>query len=645
MNSIYEFENFRVDVEKRLLWKDGKSLSINPKTFDTLIALLKNKNEVIGKDKLVEEIWNGVAVSDDSLTQQISQLRKLLGDNPNEHKFIATVPGIGYKFVADVNKIQPSNGNGHSATKTNFLRNGKIDIASDAPTLSDENLPEKESQKYRRKSDKFTFARKKIWIAAAVFSILGLAAVLFWQNYKPEKINALGVKKIAVLPFQAVTQDDSTNSLKEGMTDTLVSRLSRIDEIIVLSSTITASFEKSNQTPSEFGKTIGADAVLEGQVQKNGEQMRVTVQLIRSGDGKVLWSEEFLNQFTDIFEVQSTIAYKIAQALSLELSDEEKRALMKRYTTSAEAYRLYLDAKSYSISRSTGDVRIAAQRNFERAIELDPNFALAYIGLANLLLQEAGAENYRKIKYLAGKALEIDPNLAEGYDILAFAVWRGDWNWQEAERLTRKALELNRNSNALQVTLMTLLYGQGKFDEAFKVLEQSPPDFPYKAGYEISLYYYARQYQKAVDFGSENLTQKPNDIDLLSYMGPAYTELGRYDEAIEATENYIAVDSIAYPGSLCYLGYTYAKMEQTKKTEEILQKILSAEVPQKSQTHGGLAMLYGALGEKDKAFEQLEKSIENREWWAFTLKVAPYYDSLRDDARFQELLRRVNLDD
>lgn len=126
-------------------------------------------------------------------------------------------------------------------------------------------------------------------------------------------------------------------------------------------------------------------------------------------------------------------------------------------------------------------------------------------------------------------------------------------------------------------------------------------------------------------------------------MGPAYTELGNFEKALEATEDYVALDSLAYPGSLCYLGYTYAKSGQKNKAKEILQKILREEMPKESQTHGGLAMLYGELGEKDKAFEHVEKSIENREWWAFTLKVAPYYDSLRDDPRFEKMLKKINL--
>ena len=643
MNEFYEFESFRADVEKRLLWENGEPVNIKPKTFDTLLVLLEYQNEMISKDKLIEEIWNGDAVSDDSLTQQISQLRKLLGETANENKFIATVPGSGYKFVAVVNKVQSLNGKGFSEIKPDFPQNGKIVAVPETPALKDEYLSEKESQKFRRKSGEFTFARNKVWIAAAAFSILGLAAVLFWQSYQPQKTNALGVRKIAVLPFRAISPDEETNALKQGMTDSLVTSLSRIDDLNVLPSALVGGFQNSEQSLLEFGRRIGADAVLDGGIRKNGEQIIVNVQLFDTSNGKVLWSDSFQNEFTDILEVQNLITHKIAEALSLELSDEEKSALMKRYTTSAEAYRLYLDAYYLRSKRSGGEALIQAEKNYKRAIDLDPNFAMAYVGLANLQIYSPNRQAYERMKFLARKAIEIDESLGEAHEAYGFAVWRGDWNWQEAETHFRRAIELNPNSSSGYGELAMLLSGQGRFDEAIKTLDsQNPPDINTKS-YKIAVYFFERDYETVIEESRQILSQSPNNINALSYLAPAYSYTGRHAEAIEIAEKYAALDETANVGSLAYLSLAYIKAGQTKKGREILQRMLKKDAPDSAQIHGILAMLDGELGEKDRAFERIEKSIENREFWAFTLKVAPYYDSLHGDPRFDKILEKVNL--
>lgn len=368
MNNFYEFEAFRVDGEKRLLCKNGEIISIKPKTFDTLLALLKNKNETLTKDQLIEEIWNGDAVSDDSLTQQISQLRKILGETAEEHRFIVTVPGIGYKFVADVREVRSLNGNkfqvvGQTAknekekAETNGEKTDEISHQTDFEKKSENR------QNAHGKSDNFVIKNKNFLFAAfAAFLVIGLAAVFVWQNYKSEPTTALGVKKIAVLPFRAEAGMDETQALKNGMTDSLVMRLSRIKKLTVLPSALTAGYEKSGNNPPDFGKQIGADAVLDGMIRKKDGQIFVNVQLIRTNDGKVIWADSFQNEFTDILEVQSLIAYKITEALSLELSDEEKRAVMKRYTTSSEAYRLYLDARYLRNKRSGSEALILAKK-------------------------------------------------------------------------------------------------------------------------------------------------------------------------------------------------------------------------------------------------------------------------------------------
>ena len=654
MNDFYEFEDFRVDAEKRLLWKDGDSVSIKPKTFETLLALLKSKNEISTKDDLIKQIWNGDAVSDDSLTQQISQLRKVLGDPADNYNFIVTVSGIGYKFVADVRQIQSANGNGNRSVSLDLTETEKAETSKGEKTdnnffgLEKQNELEEKPEKNRnnqQKSDYFTAGNKKILLFAfTAFLAIGLTAVFIWQNYKTvEPTTALGVKRIAVLPFRAEAENDETQALKNGMTDSLVTRLSRIEKLIVLPSALTAGYENSGKNSLDFGKQIGADAVLDGMIRKNDGQIIVNIQLIRISDGKVVWAESFQNEFTDILEVQRLIAYKIAEALSLELSDEETRALMKRYTTSAEAYRLFLDATYIQNGRKGKEARVLAELNYEKAIRLDPNFALAYVYLANLQLHSPSPKAYLKMKILSEQALDIDPDLGDAYGTLGFAVWRGDWNWKDSEKYLKKAVELSPNDIGAYGTYSMILAGQGKFEEALNVIRSEKSDSEITLGYQAAIHFLNHDFDKTIEICLEKLKTNPKSITALSYLAPAYSEKGMHDEAIKTAEKYAALDETADAGSFVYLGYAYIKAGQIEKGKEILQRMSDKNAPDSAQIHGALAMLYGAFGEKDKAFEHLEKSIENREWWAFTLKVAPYYDSLRNDSRYLEMLEMVNL--
>ena len=656
MPHYFEFDSFRVDAEQRLLWRDGEPVALEPKTFETLLVLLKHQGEVLGKDELMDEIWQDVEVGEDSLSQQISRLRKSLGEKRKVHRFIVTVPGVGYKFVAQVREVEmPNNENSLVAqnveSSLSEKNNGentpdfrpKAKIAADgngriAPItmahIEQPAAPKAVSQRFRK-----FFDWRILAVAVLVSAVIG-AVVYFRQQ--PRTTNALGVNSIAVLPFKTIGDEQSNESLKMGMTDALITRLSRIEKIKVSPSSSVARFNKPDQDPIAAGRELGVDTVLEGRVQQNGDRLRVTAQLIRTNDDKVLWSEIFDNEFADIFDVQHSISHKIAEALSLELSDEEKHTLMKRYTTSAEAYRLFLDANYLWQRRADGEARAVARKNYQRAIELDPKFALAYVGLANMQVDEPDPESYRKMRTLAEQALEIDPTLGEAHEALGFALWRGEGNWAEAAPHFKRAIELSPNDRESYHSYSMILAGQGKFDEALAVLDSMPnkPDYP--LAYKIAVLYFARDYDKTIELCQERLAKKPNDIGALSYLAPAYSEKGMHAEAIRTAEQYANFDRLAGAGALVYLGFAYAKAGQKEKAREIVRQMTRGNAPPAAQLHGALAMLYGEIEERDKAFEHLEKSIERREWWAFTLKVAPYWDSLRDDARFDEMLRRIN---
>lgn len=647
MNHFYEFAAFRVEMEKRLLWKDGKAIRLKPKTFDTLVFLLENRNKVVTKDEMVGEVWNGMAVSDDSLTQQISQLRKILDDG--EHQLIATVSGIGYEFAAEVREVKPSANNDLLVADSNgnlsAAEKAKLDESKTASEIYIQNFKaDEKTDAHHPKSflNKFNRADWRVWTVIFAIVFIGVSAVFLWRWQKAENNSGLGVRRIAVLPFKAVIETDEINALKQGMTDALITRLSRIEKITVLPTSLVAQYNQPNQDPLVAAKELNVDAVLEGRIQKEGERISVTAQLIRSYDGKVLWSEVFLNDFTDIFDVQHSIAYKVAEALSLELSDEEKRAIMKRHTTSTEAYRLYLEGYFF-FRRRTADGKLQAQKNFQQAIEIDPNFALAYTGLALLYLEQSNIspkDAYKKSEIYARQALKIDPELAEANALLGFALWRGEWNWKDAEQNFKRAVELKPNSTYVYNWYAMLLSATGKHNEALVVLDNAPNFDDGKAN--LTVYNFARDYERCIEVATERLLKNPNSVVRISTLSMCYAGKRMFPEAIEAAEKAVALEELVQPNMLAILGSIYAQAGKIEKAREIQRKL--EQMPETTANiYGAKAVMYAALGEKDQAFSMLKKSIEQREWWGYTLKVYVFWDSLRDDARFEEMLGRVNL--
>ena len=301
MAPIIKFDSFCVDAEKRLLERNGEVITLESKTFETLLVLLRHRGETVSKDALIREVWKDVAVSDDSLTQQISRLRKALGEKPKAHRFIVTVPGVGYKFVADVQEIS-TNGATKSAqiqsenpneTNQTALEN----LSSDEKQISEKIFPDKDFAakadapvKNNSVKNTQTAAQKSKKYLAIAVAILGAAAIGLWLWFggSRQAKNDLRVKSIAVLPFKTFSPDEQSETLKTGMADALITRLSRLEQIKDLPTGAVLRFNKLDEDQLAAGKEVVVDAVLEGRIEKEGERLRVTAQPIKTADCKTL---------------------------------------------------------------------------------------------------------------------------------------------------------------------------------------------------------------------------------------------------------------------------------------------------------------------------------------------------------------------
>jgi DNA-binding winged helix-turn-helix (wHTH) protein/TolB-like protein/Flp pilus assembly protein TadD len=601
---FYEFANFRIDTAKRLLLREGKVVPLTPKAFDTLIALVENSGRVMEKDDLMKRLWPDTIVEEANLTQSISVLRKALGESPNEHKFIVTVPGRGYKFAADVKE---------SGTKSS--------------------VPEKDSQSA-------PFINEELKTTGQMWESIRL---------KEAETGAV-VKSIAVLPFKSLGPDGGDEYLGLGMADAIIIRLSNIKQIVVRPTSAVLKYSAPVQNALKAGRELCVDYILEGHFQKSEERIRITVQLISVENGKPLWADRFDEKFTGIFTVQDSISEQLALALMLKLTGEEKKLLTKRYTDNTEAYQLYLKGCFYG-SRWTSDGLKEGIKYFNQAIEMDPTYALAYAGLAGsyALLgfgfgSQSPGEEMLRAKAAAIKALEIDETLSEAHASLALVRMHYDWDWLEAEREYGRAIELNPNYAEAREGLALCLGALGRHTEAIEEIKKAQELDPLSL--TISMHqglvlYFARHFDQAISAYRKTLRIEPHFSAAHNLLGLAYEQKGMYEEAIAELEKARELDP--RPGwRIANLGYLYAisgkHADVMKILEELKELRKQSYIPPVT-----MAEIYAALGNKDSAFEWLERAYEERDGTLVFLKVAPMMDCLRTDPRFATILQRMNL--
>ncbi len=570
----YEFGPFLIDTAEQLLLRDGRPVQLTRKAFDTLLALVENSGRLIEKDELMRIIWPDAFVEEANLANNISLLRKILGDRPDSRLYIETIPRRGYRFVASVKELE--NGDG-----------------------------------------------------------------------KDEAIAS--VRSIAVLPFKPLNPDDGDEYLGLGIADALITRLGNIRKIVVRPTSAVRKYTGLEQDPLEAGWELKVESVLEGSIQRSGERIRVTVQLVDISDSAPLWAEKFDEKFTDIFAVQDSISEKVAAALTLKLTNEERRLLTKRYTENTEAYRLYLQGLHYK-NKGTKDAALRAIDYYNRAIEIDPRYALAYTGLADSYcwfshVYSDPRETAPKAKAAAERALEIDYSLAEARTSLARISISWDWNWEAAEREFLRAIELNPNYAEAHQWYGFYLTVMGRFDEAIREIDRAqeldPLSFMRSAFRGWSLYF-ARQYDEAIEQFRKLVEMDPNFHMAYWGLGLTYDEKGEFSEAIAEFQKALSSPEGGGAEMMTRLGHVYATSGKREEARRLLDELdeMSAHRYISPMLR---ARIHTGLGETERAFEFLERAYTERSPWLVYLKVDPVFDSLRPDPRFANLVRRMGL--
>jgi TolB-like protein/Tfp pilus assembly protein PilF len=450
-----------------------------------------------------------------------------------------------------------------------------------------------------------------------------------------------------VLPFKPLGEESGDEFLSLGMADALITRLSNLQQLVVRPSSSILRYTSPDQDPLEAGRQQKVDAVLDGRIQRAADRVRVTVQLLRVQDGRQLWADKFDEKFTDIFALQDAISERVASALALQLTGSEQDRLRKRYTENAEAYQLYLRGR-YFWNRRTAESLQKGIEYFTQAIEKDSRYALAHAGLADsfIILGNFGLlppnEAYPKARAAAEQALKVDPDLAEAQVSLAFVKSLFERDWPGAEAGFRRAIELNPNYGPAHQWYGVSLAGAGRLDEAVAELKRAQQVDPLSLTINAVvgwMLYLARDYDRAIEQEKLVLEMDTNFALAHRYLGLAYEQKGMYTEAISEFQKAKSLSG-ARPLDAGSLGHAYAVAGRAAEARQVLKEV-NERSPQVYFPALDVGLIHLALGEKDLAFEWLEKAVQERSPWLTHLRVDPRFDPLRSDPRFTTLLNRI----
>ena len=666
----YEFGAFQLDTAERLLRQlNGTPVPLTPRVFKTLLYMVEHHNVVLDKERIMEAVWPDSIVEENNLAQAISKLRHVFGETPASESYIVTVPGRGYRFAAEV-------------------KERAADAVSTAPKVrpTDEVVPPRaftaDDAKTQTQSYESTLAvpgteRKQSpaahrWLFTALLLavvMVSLAALFFVRYRRPNSPVPAGTatsvparipeKSVAVLPFEPLGQDMNDGLLGLGMADAVIGKMSNLKELVVLPTSAVSKYQGPANDPLAAGRALGVDAILSGTVQRSGDRVRATVQLVRVATGRTVWSAKFDQTFTSIFDIQDAISDKVVQSLALNLTAAEQKQLTKRYTTNADAYDEYLMGLYFWNTRSKEGLAKAIDY-FQRAVETDPKFALAYALMADsYYLQfyygyDMRPDSIENARAAAKRALLIDDSIAEAHVAVAGVQLydqRGRYDesdYQAGINSLRRALALNPNLAIAHQRYAWLLSGLGHLDEAVREMKRAQELDPLSPTNNTAMgivLTFAGHYREALDFCYKAAELAPNEAPMQENLGVAYTLNGMYEQAINHYQRVGELNPEKKGDALAWIATVLVLAGRKSEADSMMADIINLAIAGRADPYN-IAVLYGRRGEKDAAFEWFGKAlVMGRELPtngndARMIRFDPMLDPLRSDNRFAALLRQ-----
>lgn len=582
----YLFGPFRMEVVERRLLRDGCHVPLTAKVFDILLLLIRNSGRLVHKEELMKEIWPDIVVEENNLTVNMSALRKALGKRDNGPEYIETVPRRGYRFISAVQTVQ-----------------------DESDTLGD---------------------------------LRYASAVLEEKVSLREQV----VNSLAVLPLTNASADPNLEYFSDGISESIINNLSRLPQLRVMARNTSFRFRGPEVDAQRVGRELNVRAVLVGRVLRLNGRIVISTELVDVADGAQIWGEQYNRKASDILDVQTEIAKEVSEKLRLKLTEDERKGLAQQHTENIEAYHLYLKGRYFWNKYYMKWVQ-KGLAYFQQAIDIDPEYALAYAGVADSYYRLSStqlrpAEAFPRAKAAAIKALELDETLFEAHASLGLVKVYYDHDFPGAEMHYKRALEINPNASLAHQRYGSYLMLMGRFEESipqFKLAQELDP-LSLLINVNIgSVLMLTSQFEEATKQHQKTLDIDPNYYPAHFGLGCVAALKGDFKEAISEFQKVCQLEEDS-DVPFGYMGRVYALSGEKSKAEKVLSE-LKAKAKRKYISSYSLALVYAGLGQKDEACEWLEKAYEEKDDWLVVLKVVPEFDSLRAEPRFKKLLRRI----
>jgi DNA-binding winged helix-turn-helix (wHTH) protein/TolB-like protein/Tfp pilus assembly protein PilF len=688
---IYEFGRFRLDAAERTLRRGDEPVPLTPKVFGILLALVENSGRVVGKDELMHHVWPDSFVEEGNLTQNVSLLRKALGEAADGKPYIETVARRGYRFAASVTRpagdgeataaplplplageIALEKANGELATRRAFapepfaVESSIIEVAADqaagdqgaaalvaAPSAflspAATGVAGQINSAIAARLEPTAAAPANLWsrigrrrvALVVVVALAAVAAAIFYFSRTGKAVNSSGnIDSIVVLPFVADAGDAETEFLNDRLAESLINNLAQLPKLRVVPRSLSFNYKGSTADLQKIGRELGARAVLTGRIHRQGDALSIQVDLIDVANVSQIWGRHYDRKIADLLLVPEDISKDIFENLRLKLSVEEKKQL--------EANRYYLLGRNALNKRTAGGLQQGIEY-FQKAIAIDPDDAAAYAGLAdcyNMLVVygiRTPKDAFPIAQEAALKALELDDNLAEAHTSLAFIKHRWNWERQDAEREFQRAIKDKPAYGPAHQWYSSYLVAVERTDEAIaearRAAELDPLSF--STGIHLGwIYYMAGRYDEAIVHCQKLLAVDAGFFPVYRYLGLSYEQKGQYKEAIAAFERGIKLSGS--PLLVALLGHAYAAAGNRHEAERVLNE-LQEMAGQRYVSPYTVAAIYVGLQDRERAFDWLERAIAERDIWLMNLRVDPVFKELRADRRFKAILLRLGL--
>jgi TolB-like protein/DNA-binding winged helix-turn-helix (wHTH) protein len=620
---ILRFDIFELDLRAGELRKRDLKLRLQGQPIEVLAILLQRAGEVVTREEIRAQIWTADTFVDfdHSLHNAIAKLREALGDSAETPRYIETLPRRGYRFIAPVEEV-----------------------GTQKSEPSAENAPIREAPVGVRRPS----ARLAIALTLLTLIVIGSGAWLA-SVYSRRAIAAPPIRSIAVLPLDNFSGDPSQNYFVDGMTDELITDLAKVSALRVISRTSVMRYKGTKKGLPEIARELNVDGIVEGSVTRSGQRVRITAQLLHGPTDKHLWAETYERDLGDVLRLQSEVAQAIAEQVRAQVTPQQQVQLRSARPVNPEAYEAYVRGRYYLSNQFTMAQPLnQAKTYFEESIKKDPGFALAYSGLADSYVylsffhQIPPESAYQSATEALRRAAELDDTIGEIHDTLAQLSWRFKWDWVATERELNEAIALAPSYSCAHEDHAVYLGFMGRRDEALaelaKSIEMDPG--PSSALTEAGTFYQLRDWPRLVEASRRGIASNPNEWVEHYNLAVGYEGTKKLLEAVFEYQKAVEISN-GDQDATAALAHAYAVIGKKSEARKILR-----DLQQKSKTAYVspyfLATIYAGLGEKDKAFEFLEKAYREKSLEiSWHLKADLRVDSLRSDPRFQKLLQRI----